>query len=368
MSRTFGLVVRFGCVGRSSASPHRPAHSWRSWRHGASLLQAAPHLCRNDRPAGVRGDRRLLDSPGGLLRFTTGVFVALGFACVIVAGIFLMALFTRTFIRAGSAGLEIADGIGRSVIPWASIQELTVDTSRGLLRVGLVEGNDSTFEVPFDRSGCSGGSWFADAGLRRVHVFGTRSAVVPHPYASWPQVCSDPGWPPSRTPLRDRSLHILSDHEDQHAYKRPQQRQRNRRPEEVVHHTAPPIVPPSTPRPSVSAPPVSRARLPPSEPRRAAAGSFNAGRTSQDRIGYGIRRVLQHLTEESRSPAPPLQLSRSPPPSRRSIPPLPNRASFPALPQRLSFPWPPEITSRSSPPKRRSPPCPPQILSIPSAP
>ncbi len=83
------------------------------------------------------------------LRFTTGVSVALGFACVIVAGIFLMALFTRTFIRAGSAGLEIADGIGRSVIPWASIQELTVDTSRGLLRVGLVEGNDSTFEVPF---------------------------------------------------------------------------------------------------------------------------------------------------------------------------------------------------------------------------
>jgi hypothetical protein len=82
--------------------------------------------------------------------FTTTESVALGFACVIIFGIFLVALFARTHIRAGSTGLEIADGIGRSsVIPWAGIQELTVDTSNGLLRVGLVEGKDSTFEVPF---------------------------------------------------------------------------------------------------------------------------------------------------------------------------------------------------------------------------
>ena len=84
------------------------------------------------------------------LRFTTGVSVALGFACVIITCLFLVALSARTFIRAGSAGLEIADGIGRSVIiPWAGIKELTVDASQGLLRVGLVEGKDSTFEVPF---------------------------------------------------------------------------------------------------------------------------------------------------------------------------------------------------------------------------
>jgi hypothetical protein len=83
------------------------------------------------------------------LRFTTGVSVALGFACVIITCLFLVALSARTFIRAGSTGLEIADGIGRSVIPWAGIRELTVDTSHGLLRVGLVEGKDSTFEVPF---------------------------------------------------------------------------------------------------------------------------------------------------------------------------------------------------------------------------
>jgi hypothetical protein len=81
--------------------------------------------------------------------FTTSVSVALGLACVIVAGIFLAALFARTFIRAGSAGLEIADGLAPSVNPWAGIRELTVDTSHGLLRVGLVEGRDSTFEVPY---------------------------------------------------------------------------------------------------------------------------------------------------------------------------------------------------------------------------
>jgi hypothetical protein len=81
--------------------------------------------------------------------FTTTESVALGFACVIIFGVLLSAMFMRTFIRARSAGLEIADGMSRSVIPWAGIKELTVDTSHGLLRVDLVGGKDSTFEVPF---------------------------------------------------------------------------------------------------------------------------------------------------------------------------------------------------------------------------
>jgi hypothetical protein len=87
--------------------------------------------------------------PGhGRLPLTTTAVSAAIVVSILAAGA-LISVAVNVFVRASPDRLEFSNGGRRTVIPWDRVKDVAVDAELGRLRVLLVDGTESAFELPY---------------------------------------------------------------------------------------------------------------------------------------------------------------------------------------------------------------------------